>query len=226
MIKFIISLFDKPEEKVCADIGSGTGILSKLLVPHFSLVIGVEPNLEMRKAGENLLSSSDNFQSSSGTAESTGIISGSTDLITAAQAFHWFDKIKFKIECKRILKEKGFVALIWNNRLRNTPFLEIYDEVLKNYSVDYNEVNHQNITESQLEEFFGGEFRKKTFQNQQTFDYEGMLGRLDSSSYAPKPGTANYEIVREKLTKAFQKYRKSDRIYFNYSTELYLGQII
>lgn len=225
MIEYLVSSVGDSQLKTCADIGSGTGILAQLLVPHFANVFGVEPNLEMRIAGEKFLSDQGNFRSFPGTAEQTGLSDRSVDLVTVAQAFHWFDRAKFRNECKRILRSDGHVALIWNNRLVNTPLLERYEAVLRHYADDYNEVNHQNISAEQLHEFFGGEYERKEFPNKQEFDLQGLFGRLDSSSYAPKPGTKNYGIIRKELTESFKNFSQNGCIDFNYRAELYWGRI-
>lgn len=49
-------------------------------------------------------------------AENTTLADKSIDLITVAQAFHWFDEVAFKAECQRILTDNGNLAIIWNER--------------------------------------------------------------------------------------------------------------
>jgi SAM-dependent methyltransferase len=225
MVAFLVNVVKDAHRKRCADIGSGTGILTKLLAPFFESVVGVEPNLEMRLAGEEELSHFANFRSVDGTAEDTTIGPKSIDLVVVAQAFHWFDLQKFRSECIRILRDEGIVALIWNNRHVNTPFLEKYEELLRRYATDYNEVKHQNVTQDQLRVFFGGEFGTMQFPNKQQFDREGLLGRHDSSSYAPKEGSDEYLILRRELETAFERYSENGKIDFNYTTELYWGKM-
>ena len=62
---------------VIADIGSGTGLSSKLFLPNGNRVYGVEPNLEMREAGERLLAKYARFTSVAATAEATTLASAS-----------------------------------------------------------------------------------------------------------------------------------------------------
>ena len=76
---------------VVADVGSGTGILSELLLRAGCTVFGVEPNEAMREAAEELLQAYPNFKSVHGTAEATTLDDSSVDFVTAGQAFHWFD---------------------------------------------------------------------------------------------------------------------------------------
>src|ERR1700719_3429512 len=75
-----------------ADIASGTGIWTRLLLENGNPVFGVEPNSEMRKAGEGLLARFPKFNSVAGTAEATTLADQSVDFVTAAQAAHWFDR--------------------------------------------------------------------------------------------------------------------------------------
>ncbi len=220
----LAGLVDHPKTTACADFGSGTGILSRGLLARFGLVYGVEPNHEMRSAGETGLAHP-RFVSVDGTAEASQLADGSIDLVTAAQAFHWFDQDKFQTECRRILRGAGPVALIWNNRLADTPFLQTYDSLLREYATDYNEVNHQNITAQQLARFFDRGYRREAFPNVQRFDLEGLFGRLDSSSYAPPPGTKEYGILRTELTRAFDENQAGGTVDFRYETEVYFGTL-
>lgn len=137
-----------------ADIGSGTGIISKLLLERGSYVIAVEPNQAMREAAEQMLESNPQFQSIEGSAESTGLPDQSVDFIVCAQAFHWFDRSATQIEFRRILRPGGRVILIWNSRLTNgTPFREEYNHLLHTYGTDYEKVNHKNISQTMLLSF-------------------------------------------------------------------------
>ena len=100
-----------------ADIGAGTGIFSAQLATTGARVIAVEPNDDMRTHAELRFDGADNVIVQGGTAEGTGIEAGSVDLVTAAQAFHWFDGEVFREECLRILRGGAPVALVWNMRV-------------------------------------------------------------------------------------------------------------
>src|SRR4051812_34197437 len=109
------------ESSVIADIGSGTGILSRMFLSNGNTVYGVEPNREMREAGEKLLSPAyPQYQSIAATAETTSLPNASVDFVTAGQAFHWFDRGKCRVEFARILRPHGWVALVWNERLTDS----------------------------------------------------------------------------------------------------------
>jgi len=116
---------------VIADIASGTGIWTRLLLENGNAVFGIEPNAEMREAGERLLQAFPNFTSLAGTAEATTLASQSVDFVTAAQAAHWFDRARSRREFVRILKPGGWLALLWNERVTDTtPFLRDYEQLL------------------------------------------------------------------------------------------------
>jgi SAM-dependent methyltransferase len=208
---------------VIADIGSGTGILSKLFLENGNLVFGVEPNDEMRRAGEIQLKDYSNFNSLKGSSETTGIKSNYISLITAGQAFHWFNAGESKKEFKRILKKDGYVILIWNNRkTESTIFLRDYENLLINYSIDYKLVDHKNVNKETLNNFFN-KYEREIFQNCQVLDFEGLKGRLLSSSYAPMPGHPNYKPMMNELEKVFNQNEIDGKIKFEYDTELYYG---
>ncbi len=212
---------------VVADIGSGTGILAELFLRFGCRVYGVEPNDAMRAAGEQLLSSYDRFTSVAATAENTTLPDQSIDLITAGQAFHWFDAERTGKEWRRILKPRGYVALIWNTRRTSgTPFLEAYEQMLRTYGTDYDEVNQQNPDHaSGRRAFFGGDaFTLHTFANQQVFDWDGVRGRLLSSSYTPEASHPNYESMLQELRRIFEQHNENGTVMFLYDTEVWVGQ--
>lgn len=208
-----------------ADIGSGTGIFTKILLENGNRVFAVEPNQEMRSEAEHLLSSYSNFFSLNAKAEDTKIDLHSVDMITAAQAFHWFDREKVRIEFERILKEKGWVVLMWNNRSTESDFDKEYEDLLIKYSEDYIRVNHRNITYESIKTFFiPGRVEKAELKNLQIFNFDGLKGRLMSSSYAPKENTTAFHPMMESLEILFNKYNENGLITFNYITEIYFGQ--
>jgi SAM-dependent methyltransferase len=214
-------------DSIIADVGSGTGILTDMFLRNGNLVYGIEPNREMREAAEQLLNDYPRFRSVAARAEETTLDDKSVDFITAGQAFHWFDRDKTRKEFVRILKSQGWVALIWNERVTTTtPFLVAYEQLLKDYSTDYEQVDHRRIDDDVIREFFGSDdFRLKQFKNVQVFDYEGVKGRLLSSSYAPEEGHPNYEPMIAELEKIFQAYQNEGRVVVEYVTQMYYGQL-
>lgn len=212
-------------DSVVADIGSGTGISSKLFLDNGNQVFGVEPNAQMRAAAEEYLERAPNFHSIDGTSTATTLRIASLDFVIAAQAFHWFDPEPTRDEFKRILKPGGWVALIWNERqIDTTPFLIEYEKLLLKYATDYTKVRHDNIDETTLGAFFEGEFRSATFPNEQVFDYEGLKGRAASSSYMPAESDERFPEMAEELRTLFDKHAQNDRISVFYDTNVFYKQ--
>jgi len=212
---------------VIADIGSGTGLSARMFLANGNTVYGVEPNREMREAGENLLSPEfPHFQSMASTAEATGLPRACVDFVTAGQAFHWFDRGKCRVEFARILKPGGWVALMWNERVTDaTPFLRDYERMLRQYAPEYEIVDHSKLDSTVLQAWFGGPFRLHTFSNMQHFDHEGLRGRLESSSYAVEASDPNYGPMMQELDRMFHAHSKDGMVDFEYRTKLYCGQL-
>ena len=166
-------------EHTIADIGSGTGLLAKLFLENGNRVFGVEPNPEMRAAGEEFLRPYPRFASVPGTAEATTLPPRSVDFVAAAQAFHWFDALSTRGEFHRILKPKGRVVILWNERLlEKTEFLRDYEALLRRFGTDYAKVNASYPRQSHIQDFFApNHFAHQTFPNSQKFDFDGVRGR-------------------------------------------------
>lgn len=225
MIEYLCNELNLNNTSYVADIGSGTGILTKLLVDKCKMIFGVEPNTNMREASVRHLSKYDNFIPVNGTSENTTLNDNSIDFITVAQAFHWFNIEATMLEFQRIIKKNGLMILIWNNRINNTDFLKVYEQLLRQYATDYNEVNHKNISEDTIKRLYKKNYNKLTFENYQEFDFSGVIGRLSSCSYSPKKNTKEYQIIYDELENAFNRYSVDNKIKFNYETEMYIGEI-
>ncbi len=212
-------------ESLVADIGSGTGISSKLFLDSGNVVYGVEPNAKMREAAAEFLAAYPNFYSIDGTSTATNLFNASVNIITAAQAFHWFEPEPTRKEFKRILKPGGWVALMWNERqLDTTPFLIEYEKLLLKYANDYTKVRHDNINETTLKNYFQGDFRTATFANKQVLDFDGIKGRVSSSLYMPSESDRQYSAMVEELQTLFDKHAENDRIQVFYDTNVFYKQ--
>jgi ubiquinone/menaquinone biosynthesis C-methylase UbiE len=210
-----------------ADIGSGTGILTELFLKHGNRVAAVEPNAEMRTAAERALSHFPGFQSVVGTAEATTLPAQGVDIITASQAFHWFDRVRTRPEFVRILKPDCWLVLIWNDRkTAASPFLKAYEELLQTCATDYSVIDHKQIDAGVIRAFFEpSAVQLATFPNQQRFDFEGLKGRLLSSSYAPEPGHPKYQPMLENLAAIFRQHEEQGSVTFHYDTLVYYGRL-
>lgn len=211
---------------VIADIGSGTGKLTELFLANGNRVFGVEPNREMREAGERFLKHYPNFASVGGMAEETALPEHSVDFVTAGQAFHWFKREQCRAEFVRILKPGGWVVLIWNDRQTEADeFLIDYEKLLKTYATDYSKVDHKQIDDEVVREFFGYAPAKRIFPSHQEFDFEALKGRLLSSSYAPEKGQPGHDEMLRDLEKLFHARQQNDRVRFIYDTVVYYGKL-
>jgi SAM-dependent methyltransferase len=212
---------------VVADIGSGTGISTALFLENGNTVYGVEPNHAMRLKAEELLHqyiAAPRFISIDGKAEQTGLASSSINLIIAGQAFHWFNPGAAKIEFSRISRKDGIIALLWNERKIETGLEKDYEMLLREYGSDYTTVNHKNITASEIAAFFHPQpFRLQVTGNDQTFHWEGLKGRLLSSSYIPGENSPAYPAMMRKLEDIFHKYQQDGKVTIGYETKLYTG---
>lgn len=213
-------------DSVIADIASGTGIFTRLLLENGNRVLGVEPNRQMRRAGDEFLSSYSRFTSIAGTAEATTLPDASVDLVTAAQAAHWFDREKARRELVRILKPGGWTVLIWNERQTgSTAFLRDYEQLLLKYGTDYQEVRHERTTDEIADFFSPSAFKTQTFENNQECDYAGLEGRLLSSSYVPGPDNVNYQAMLHELRRIFDQHERGGHVVLKYDTRVFYGRL-
>jgi SAM-dependent methyltransferase len=211
-----------------ADIGSGTGALTELFLKNGNCVFAVEPNREMREGAEHLLSAYPGFHSVAGRAESTNLSDRCVDFAVVGQAFHWFGIRESRREFLRILNPDGWAMVVWNERdFESTPFLIAYDRLLQHHAPDYARVKHKDVYDTSLKDFFGdGDYREKTFKNSQILSFEGLKGRLLSSSYTPEPGHPNYEPMLEELSEIFHAHSINDLVTLRYLTRMYYGRMV
>ena len=212
-------------DSVIVDVGSGTGISAKVFLENGNTVYGVEPNSAMRSAAEEWLGGFPEFRSLTGTAEATGLPEDSVDFVIAAQAFHWFDRDNAREEFLRILKPGGWVALIWNERqLNSTPFLREYEQFLLKFANDYAKVRHENVDREPLKLFFRNEFRTRVFSNSQVLDFNGLLGRVLSSSYMPNESSGQFSDMKNELSAIVAKHAENGKIEILYDTAVHYSQ--
>lgn len=214
-------------DSVIADVASGTGIFTRLLLENGNRVFGLEPNAEMRDAGQRFLAGYSNFTSVAGRAEATTLPSRSVDIVTAAQAAHWFDRRQARLEFIRILKTGGWTVLLWNERQTNgTAFLRDYEQLLLTYGTDYREVRHERTTAEIADFFVPSKYKSRIFTMRQELDYPSLEGRLLSSSYTPEPGHPRYEPMLAQLLRMFHSHQVNGRVSLEYDTRVFYGQLV
>jgi SAM-dependent methyltransferase len=214
-------------ESVVADVGCGTGIFSELLLKNGNAVYGIEPNAPMRAVAGELLTVWPRFLLSGGVAEKTGLPDASVDLVTAAQAFHWFDRTLARREFVRILRPGGWLALIWNERrAAGAPFLEDYENLLSTLGSDYLAVRHRDVDLAAVQAFAGHkDVVLSEIESRQFLDEEALAGRVFSSSYTPEPGHPNYEPMRRRVAEIFREHQRDGKVELVYDTRVYCAQL-
>lgn len=214
------------KNNIIADIGSGPGISCENFIENGNTVYAVEPNDDMRKAAEEIFRDSDNFISINGKAEATTLGADFADFIIAGQAFHWFDKEKCKAEFARVIKKNGYVILMWNDKISTNDYMKAYYELIKKYGTDYEKINHSTVVNDDvIKKFFSPEkFEKKLFLHSHPLDYQGLEGRLLSSSYIPLEGK-KFDSMLIELKEIFDKYNVNGITGMDYQTIVYYGKL-
>ncbi len=216
----------KPHHTI-ADVGSGTGLLSKLFLDNGHTVHGVEPNEDMRAAGEEFLRQHPKFLSVNASAEATTLQNASVDFVTVGQAFHWFDASGAQREFRRILKPDGWAVVVWQDRhMEDTAFASAYEGVLEKYGLDYKKVKDSYPEAEKMANFFDrGSLQTAELPNAQSLDWEALQGRLRSSSYAPTAEHANFAPMMAELQKIFEANERHGKVTMEYYARVYFGKL-
>jgi ubiquinone/menaquinone biosynthesis C-methylase UbiE len=208
-----------------ADVGSGTGILTRLLLENGNIVVAVEPNDAMRDEADATLRAFRGLHSVNGTAEATGLPDHSVDLVTAAQAFHWFEPVATKREFARILKPEGWAVVVFNTRIvEANAFSREYENLLRTHAVDYKKVDHRNVDAQRLRAFFG-DYREWHHRWIKQHDLDGVIGLSASSSYTPAVDHPQHDAFYAALRALFEKHAHNGHVDYLYETEAYLGRV-
>ncbi|HEX7349289.1 MAG TPA: class I SAM-dependent methyltransferase [Rhodanobacteraceae bacterium] len=210
-----------------ADVGAGTGISSHMLLAAGYDVTAVEPNAPMRDAANAWLGGHPHFRAIDGRADATGLPDASIELVTVAQAFHWFEPVAARHEFARILHPQGLAAIWWNSRrLTGTAFLEGYEALLQRYGTDYAAVAERYSNDAFMHTWFGAGLRATAhFDHTQRFDFDGLRGRLLSSSYAPQAGQPRHAAMLHALRELFDATAQAGVVNFDYDTRVFAGKV-
>jgi ubiquinone/menaquinone biosynthesis C-methylase UbiE len=223
LVRWLHDAIDFRKWWIVADIGCGTGMLADRFLDNGNLVYGVEPNAAMRAAAEEIYLRQPRFCSIDGSAEATTLPDGSTDLITAGQAFHWFEPDATRREWKRVLSPGGRALVVFNSRRTDaTPFMAAYDAFLAAQAVDYTGVEHRRVLGAQLKKFLGDYLEwHHRFTRQRTWDE--VRGLAMSSSYSPAPDHSTHTAFYEALKRLFDEHAVDGHVEFLYECEAYTG---
>ena len=226
LIECMYSRYGISSSSVIADIGSGTGKFAWYLLDKGNPVYCVEPNQDMRNEAERELGIYPNFISVCGTAENTTLTGDSVDIITTAQAFHWFDVYGFRKECHRILRDKGKVFLVWNSRNQEDVINQAQCEINAHYCPDFKGFNGGIQHDDQrIRDFFHDEYEYLTFDNPLILDKKKYIARCLSSSYSLKQGDKGFKQYLDALEKLFDKYEEKGCISISNSSVAYVGSV-
>jgi SAM-dependent methyltransferase len=202
---------EQPRDVV--DLGAGTGKLTRSLAALGHRVTAVEPLDEMRGELEAALPS---VRALAGSAEAIPLQDASTDVVTCAQAFHWFDHAVALLEIARVLRPDGRLALIWNSRDDRDPWMARLSEIIGNETVEA-DVVYSPIDGSGL--FAPVETAEFTLE--QTLDRETLLDLVLSRSYCAKLLSADREPILDAVGCLYDETAGPDGVQLAYVTECF-----
>jgi len=213
------------EDTTVADIGSGTGILTEALLRSGYRVTAIEPNTEMRQMSDLRLGQLPGYRSLAGSAENTSLPSASVHLITAAQAFHWFDIARARTEFLRVLTPNGQVALIWNDRLPDDPLHVALNEIFKECGGDKRNALLTREDNSDVPRFFGSTTPQQfTWPHAHHLEREGLLSLAFSRSYFPGRQTPAGLAATDRLSQIFDRLATNGTVTVPYRTTAFIGR--
>ena len=220
------------EGSVVADVGSGTGILSKLFLENGNRVLAVEPNEEMRRAAEGALGDHPRFERVAGAAEDTTLAEESVDLIAVANSLHWVEVEAARAEFSRVLKPGGRVAVVWNiPRGGGTPFLEALGKLVSAYRTDDGAGGDAEDVYGMTETFFDGgsgerrSYEMESFPYHRSLDLEGLRGLELSYSSMPAGDEPGAEEMFRELEEVFRGHQSGGKVVVEYRTSVYCGRL-
>lgn len=216
-----------PPQGVVADIGVGTGLSAEPFLAAGHRVIGIEPNAPMRAAGVEYLAKYPGYEACDGTAEATGLAAASIDLVSAGQAFHWFDPAGFRAESLRVLRPGGWAALIWNDRdLSGTPFLAGYEALLIEYGNDYRAIRYKHQGTDAIPVYFGGYAPQPVeFRHQRSMDWNTLAALAGSASYLPAAGQPRHAELMTALRRLFDGQASGGAIEMRYTCRVHAARL-
>jgi SAM-dependent methyltransferase len=221
-ISAIFDVVGISDQITVADLGAGTGILTKHFVGWAKLVYAIEPEAEMRGLLEKAFSENPFCQIMNSSAETTGLPAQSVDLIAVGQAIHWFEPESAREEFQRILKPFGWLAVLRNygtDPIYGKAVGELFDEFSRPEPV-------QRISRLPISHYFGSEtYQKLLFPFDYMLDWENFLGSLISSAFMPDEYSLNFGKFEAKAREVFDSLNVDGRLASTGETELYLGHL-
>ena len=201
------------------DLGAGTGKLTRALVSTGARVIAVEPGEAMLTQLRRVLPEVEAIQ---GAAESIPLEDASVDAVTVGQAFHWFRHAEAVPELRRVLRDGGAVALVWNNRDPDDALQTEITTLIRALPARRARSEHSATRLAKSGLF--GPVEERRFSFVQELDADGLVERIASISYvaaAPPADQANVERQLRQLVAAH-----GGRIAFPYVADVYVSRAV
>jgi len=213
------------EHSIVADIGSGTGMVTRHLVDRVQTVFAVEPNADMRNLATEALHAHGSYQSVSGFSDATTLPDNCVQMITVGRALHWFPAESTRAEFSRILKPDGWLA-IFSVSCTDPALLDS----LKAVRVEENgwevAVDKERMHLVPLSFYFGHDsFRKLIFAGSVRETWEAFLGRWCSTSPAPGPDHPLRPRFERALRDVFERHAVDGVLTVSNGTEIAFGQV-
>lgn len=215
-----------PHPKI-ADLGSGTGQVTRGLLDKGAEVFAVEPNSDMREVAERQFSSHPCFRSLPKTAEMTGLDARSLDLVTIGSALHWFEPEHARHEIQRILKPDGWFCVL------GTPVDEKKGDVereirtlLRSLAINDEHIrNRVDDMKAFVKNFFApATIESYEFAHDVSFDFEALLGFFRSHSTMPLPGDEGYVELVTKVQRLFDIFQVNGVVAAAFRATIGLGR--
>jgi len=223
--QFLKKEYGLQSEHIIADVGSGTGLSSKLFLKFGCPVYGIEPDPAMRTIAEKKLADFDGFTSIDGVAGNTSLPAHVADFVVSAQAFQWFDQGMVKPEFKRILKPDGYCIMLWNQHpFRGSAMAKEFDHLLHEHLPEFAQTTQQSSIDELLGGLFDRDFKDKHFKNYHVMNYESFLGWTKSYAFNLQPDDPGYNPLMQGLRELYEKYNDRGHVTFEYMTHIYIGR--
>jgi SAM-dependent methyltransferase len=225
LFKALGTACDLPAGALVADIGAGTGLLTQGLLQEGYRVVAVEPNAAMRKACDNLLGPIPGYRSVEGCAEAIPLEPSSVDLVTAAQAFHWFEVGKARAECLRVLRPQGQVALVWNDRVLDDPVHTALDTIFAQFGGARRAALLAHEDRAGVAGFFGATSpREFSWPHEHRLGEEGLASLVFSRSYMPQRESPAGREVAARARQVFARHAADGVLAVRYRTIAIVGR--
>jgi SAM-dependent methyltransferase len=216
-VDWIVERADLRPGRLVVDLAAGTGKLTRLLVPSGAELVAVEPVPEMRRKLEEVVPG---VEAVAGTAERLPFADGSVDVVTVAQAFHWFDHARALPELHRVLRPDGLLVLVWNSRDLTSPLQLELESLLSHLREGRQLAQLDRSWRAELERspLFGPP-EERRFGHVQHLTADGLVDRVHSTSFvaAMKPVDRDELLVRVRAL----AYGLAEPFAFPYQTEVH-----